>query len=69
MIANCGCDERGLYSGGAAGDQSGREWHVCDWYYYPWEFVFHHPDKEVRRTIAALATASAKNDHIGYDQG
>jgi len=68
MIANCGCDERGLYSGGAAGDQSGREWWLCDWYDYPWDCVFHHPNKEVRRTLARLATESAKNDHMGYDQ-
>lgn len=68
MIANCGCDERGLYSGGAAGDQSGREWWVCNWYDYPWDFVFHHPNKQVRQTMARLATASAQNDHMGYDQ-
>ena len=68
MIANCGCDERGLYSGGAAGDQSGREWWVCNWYDYPWDCVFHHPNKEIRKKLAELATAAAKNDHMGYDQ-
>lgn len=26
MISNCGHDERGKYSGGKAGDQTGTEW-------------------------------------------
>lgn len=28
MISNCGYDENGKYSGGAAGDQTGAEWEI-----------------------------------------
>lgn len=72
MISNCSRDERGLYSGGQAGDQDGGEWRLCDWYKYPygggWNYVLHHPKAEVRKVIAELATEAAKNDNIGYDQ-
>lgn len=32
MISNCGHDENGRYSGGKAGDQTGTEWQVINWY-------------------------------------
>lgn len=71
MIANCGHDERGRYSGGAAGDQSGTEWYVRSWYKYPyggWNVVFRHPDRAVGKKIAELAKQAANNNNIGYDQ-
>lgn len=68
MIANCGHDERNEYSGGVAGDQTGREWAIVNWYPRPWNFVLRHPDASVRKEIAELATEAANNDFIGYDQ-
>ena len=72
MLSNSGHDERGLYSGGTAGDQSGGEWSIIPWYQYPWDggwhCVLHHPNANVRKMIAQLATEAAKNDNIGYDQ-
>lgn len=70
MIANCGHDERGKYTGGKAGDQSGTEWQIRTWYKYSggWTCVLRHPDPAVRKEIAKLARASANNDLIGYDQ-
>lgn len=70
MISNCGCDERGQLSGGQAGDQTGREWAVIDWYQYSggWEFMIRHPDPAVGKMIADLAREAANNDCIGYDQ-
>lgn len=44
MISNCGHDERGKYSGGKAGDQTGTEWQVINWYNRPWKCVLRHPD-------------------------
>ena len=35
MISNCGHDENGRYSGGKAGDQTGTEWRVINWYNRP----------------------------------
>ena len=68
MLSNSGHDERGKYSGGAAGDQTGNEWHLINWYNRPWDIVFHYPDEKVRKTIAELAVEAAKNNNIGYDQ-
>lgn len=69
MISNCGHDERGKYTGGRAGDQTGQEWAVIPWYNRPWNVVLRHNDWEVREKIAELAKKAAENNHIGYDQG
>lgn len=68
MIANSGHDERGKYTGGKAGDQSGQEWQVRTWYNRPWHCVLRHPDPKVREQIAKLARAAANNNKIGYNQ-
>lgn len=65
MISNCGHDENNKYRGGAAGDQSGTEWALINWYNRPWKCVLRHPDAKVR---AMLATGAARNNKIGYDQ-
>lgn len=69
MLSNCGHDENGRYTGGAAGDQTGGEWEVRAWYNYPWNCVLRHPDASVRTMIAQMAEAAAANNKIGYDQG
>ena len=68
-ISNCGHDERGKYIGGKSGDQTGTEWHIINWYNYPWKCVLRHPNAKVRKLIADMAKKSAQNDNIGYDQG
>ena len=68
MIANSGHDENGKYSGGRAGDQTGREWAVIPWYSRPWDTVLRHPDEKVRLMIVYLAKSAARNDLIGYNQ-
>lgn len=67
-ISNCGHDERGAYSGGQAGDQTGSEWQLISWYSRPWNCVLRHPDPQVRKLHAEMASAAALNDNIGYDQ-
>lgn len=70
QISNSGSDENGNYKYGKAGDQSGREWYIRNWYKYSsgWNCILRHPDANVRATIAYLAILSAQNDNIGYDQ-
>ncbi|MCR5718681.1 MAG: hypothetical protein K6F80_06590 [Oscillospiraceae bacterium] len=68
QISNSGSDENGNYKGGAAGDNTGKEWYIRDWYNRPWNCVLRHPDAEVRACLADLAIKAAKNDKIGYDQ-
>ena len=69
MISNVSGDERGKLAGGQAGDQTGNEWKIRSWYNRPWLCVLRHPDEAVRKELAKLARAGAKNDKIGYDQG
>lgn len=68
MIANCGKDENGKYIGGKAGDQTGREWEIREWYDRPWDCVLRHPNPVVRELIAIYAERAANNPNIGYDQ-
>lgn len=68
MISNCGHDENNKYKGGKAGDQTGGEWALINWYNRPWKCVLRHPDAKVRKMISDMATAAAKNNKIGYDQ-
>ena len=68
MISNCGHDENRRYSGGKAGDQTGTEWQIINWYNRPWKCVLRHPDEKVRKMIASMAKAAAVNNKIGYDQ-
>ena len=67
-ISNSGKDERGQYHGGKAGDQTGEEWLIRDWYNRPWTAVFRYPDSDIREMIASYSEKAAANDHIGYDQ-
>lgn len=67
-ISNSGSDENGSYSGGQAGDQTGKEWRMRDWYSRPWDVVLRYPDQKVAMKIAQLSIDAALNDRIGYDQ-
>lgn len=67
MISNCGHDERGRYSGGKVGDQSGTEWYIRSWYNHNWKCVIRFP-ANVREQLALNAEKAAKNNLIGYDQ-
>lgn len=68
-ISNSGSDERGKYSGGTAGDQTGKEWQLKAWYNRPWTHVFRYEkDARVGETLAELGCKAALNNKIGYDQ-
>lgn len=67
-ISNSGSDENGAYRGGQAGDQTGKEWRMRDWYNRPWTCVLRYPDQTAALMIAILGIDAALNDKIGYDQ-
>ena len=67
-ISNCGKDEHGGIMGGRAGDQSGKEWWIINWYNQGWQCILRHPNRQVREYIAELGIQAAKNDNVGYDQ-
>lgn len=71
MLSTCSHDEIGRYIGGKAGDQTGSEYAIVNWYDYPfggWNYVLHFPDSNIRALIAKLAMEAPRNDLIGYDQ-
>ena len=68
-MSNCGHDENGKYAGGKAGDQTGSEYCLRDWYSRPWDYIIRWRDEELGNLFADLAIEAALNDMIGYDQG
>lgn len=69
MIANCGSNEWGGGYGGAAGDQTGNEYVVKNWYSFPWNCVLRYPNLQTAIVIAQMSRDAANNNHIGYDMG
>lgn len=69
LVSNCGGDENGNLWGGAAGDQTGREYKVAQWSDWGQVAVYRHPNAKVRSLIAKKGRAAAENDLVGYDQG
>ena len=67
-VSNCSGTEYGGAYGGVAGDQTGREVVVRDWYDFEQIYVYRHPDPRVGEKLAELATDTAMNPHVGYDQ-
>lgn len=70
VVYSCGHDERGRYSGGKAGDQTGTEWYARSYYIprYGWGAVYEPPTEAIGKKVAKQAKAGANNKHIGYDQ-
>lgn len=68
-ISNCGHDEHGRYAGGKAGDQTGTEYRIMNWYSRPWLCVLRFNDAKIAAMIADMAAKAAQNNLIGYDQG
>lgn len=68
-ISNSGFDENRKSRGGKAGDQTGLEWRIINWYNRPWTCILRYPDQKVRQLIAQYGIEAANNNKIGYDQG
>ena len=67
-IAHASIDENRNIKGGAAGDQTGREVCIRDWYNKPWNCVIRFKDPEMAEKFAQAMEWAAANDNIGYDQ-
>lgn len=67
-IGHARIDERGKASGGALGDNNGKEVMISDWYNKPWIAVFRAKDSSVAEKIAKTMEAACANNNIGYDQ-
>ncbi len=66
-IGHASISENGTTSG-KAGDQTGKEVCIREWYSKPWDYMAIHPDAKVREKHAAAVEAACKNDNIGYDR-
>lgn len=68
-IGHASIDERGRITGGAAGDQSGREVCIRSWYLHKkgW-VVLRCKDPAARARIAEAMEKACANEMIGYDQ-
>ena len=53
---------------GVAGDQTGNEVSITDWYSAPWLAVFRPTNKIVAERIALFVEKACANDNIGYSQ-
>ena len=63
-------DESGKSSGGKAGNQTGQELRLQEWYKRAkgWTHVLRVKKKYIAKKIAQAAKACVANKHIGYDQ-
>lgn len=68
-IGHASIDENGRASGGAAGDQTGREVCTRTWYKKGWICVIRPKRKEAAEKIAKAMEQACANNNIGYDQG
>ena len=68
MIGSASKDERGSYSGGQPGDQTGKEVWVLNWYDQNWDTVLRPKDAMLAEKIAIACEAACANNNVGYDQ-
>lgn len=68
-IGQASHDERGRYTGGAAGNQSGDELNSRAAYLYNWHTLVRFKDANMARKCAQAMADAVANTHIGYDQG
>lgn len=61
-------DERGKAKGGRAGDQTGKELKIGQWYYFGQTVVIRWKSREQAKAYAAVIKSFCDNRHIGYDQ-
>ena len=70
-IGHAASDENGKAKGGTAGNQSGKELLIQDWYLRKqgWTCVFRAKDSKAAEKIATAMVQACVNNNIGYDQG
>ena len=68
MIGSASKDERGQYVGGQAGDQTGKEVYILNWYNQNWNYVLRPIDANLAEKIARACEAGCDNNNIGYSQ-
>lgn len=67
-IAQASKDERSRYTGGQAGNQSGSELNIREWYSRPWDTVLRPKTPELAQSVVSVSLRLVKCTLIGYDQ-
>lgn len=67
-IAHASIDENGKAKGGKAGDQTGKEVCIREWYAKGWNYIIRFKDAEKREKVAVAMEHATANNNIGYDQ-
>lgn len=68
QIGHSSVDENGRYNSGTAGDQTGKEVCVRNWYNNGWSVLLRAKDSAVAEKIAKACEDGCANNKIGYDQ-
>lgn len=68
MIGSSSKDERGQYHGGQAGDQTGKEVYILNWYDGKWTKVLRPTTNLLAENIAVACEKACDNNYIGYNQ-
>lgn len=68
LIAHASLDENRNIKGGKAGDQTGKEVCIREWYNRPWNVMIRFIDINMANRFADDMEMAANNDYIGYDQ-
>ena len=68
-IGHASIDENGKISGGKAGDQTGKEVCIRDWYNKPWNVMIICNDESIAKKAAKYMIAICNDPDFGYDQG
>ncbi len=67
-IGHASIDENGRATGGAAGDQNGKEVTIRDWYTKGWNVLLRPIKSSVAEISANACEAACNNTNVGYDQ-
>lgn len=67
-IGMASIDENGKIYGGKAGDQTGKEVLIREWYNKPWNVIIRPKNQEDAKKMAEDMKKACANDNIGYDQ-
>lgn len=68
LIAHASIDENNRAKGGQAGDQTGKEVCIREWYNKPWNVMIRFNDPVMASKVADCMEMAAYNIYIGYDQ-
>lgn len=67
-IGHASIDENGKIKGGKAGDQTGKELCIREWYNKPWNVLLRCKDSAIAEKMAKACEKGCANPNIGYDQ-